>query len=149
MRAVVQRVLDSSVEVEGKTVSRIESGLTVLLGVGREDSEDDADYVAEKCVNLRIFEDQDGKMSLSVKDVGGEILAVSQFTLLGDCRKGRRPNFMKAAGSDQALRLYDVFVDCCRKMGVSTKTGIFGAHMLVDIDNDGPVTVLLDSKKTF
>lgn len=149
MRAVVQRVLNSSVEVDKNTTGKIDRGITVLLGVEDGDSEDDAAYMAEKCVSLRIFEDEDGKMNLSVKDVGGEILAISQFTLLGECKKGRRPNFMAAARPAEALKLYNIFVDCCKRYGVNTETGVFGAHMLVRIENDGPVTILLDSRKLF
>lgn len=149
MRAVVQRVLRSSVVVDNKTVGAIERGFNVLLGVENEDSEQDAAYLAEKVVHLRIFEDEEEKMNLSLKDIGGEVLCISQFTLMGDCRKGRRPNFMSAARPDQAKMLYEHFVQAVEALGVRVETGQFQADMKVDILNDGPVTVLLDSKKLF
>ncbi len=149
MRAVVQRVKKSRVTVEGKITGEINKGLMVLLGVGQEDSSQDIDYLAEKIINLRIFEDNNGKMNLSLLDVGGELLVVSQFTLYGDCRKGRRPGYDKAARPDMAKELYGSFVEKCRSYGVNTQTGIFQAEMLVDISNDGPVTLLLDSKREF
>lgn len=149
MRAVVQRVIESDVTVEGTVTGAIKKGLMVLLGVAEEDTEKDAEYIAGKIVGLRIFEDKDEKMNLSVKDVGGEILAVSQFTLMGDVRKGKRPSFTKAAGPEEAKRLYEVFMDLLRKEGLTVEAGIFQADMLVKIYNDGPVTILLDSKKTF
>lgn len=149
MRAVVQRVKNSKVTVEENIVGEIKQGLMVLLGVGLEDSSSDADYLTEKILNLRIFEDTDGKMNRSLLDIGGEILIVSQFTLYGDCRKGKRPSFDKAARPEKAKELYEYFVNKCRQYGIITQTGIFQAHMLVDISNDGPVTLLLDSKKEF
>ncbi len=149
MRAVVQRVKKSRVTVEGKITGEINKGLMVLLGVGQEDSSQDIDYLAEKIINLRIFEDNNGKMNLSLLDVGGELLVVSQFTLYGDCRKGRRPGYDKAARPDMAKELYGSFIEKCRSYGVNTQTGIFQAEMLVDISNDGPVTLLLDSKREF
>lgn len=149
MRAVVQRVESSEVIVGGEVVGRIGKGLNVLLGVEQGDSSEDASYLAEKIANLRIFEDENEKMNLSLLDVGGEILAISQFTLLGDCRKGRRPNFMAAAKPDEASELYQEFIECLKSFGVNVKMGVFQAHMLVKIDNDGPVTVLLDSRKFF
>ncbi|OPX43496.1 D-tyrosyl-tRNA(Tyr) deacylase [Ruminiclostridium hungatei] len=149
MRAVVQRVTKSKVTVEGSVAGEINKGFMVLLGVGREDSASDVDYLAEKIVNLRIFEDSNGKMNLSLIDVGGELLVVSQFTLYGDCRKGRRPGYDKAARPEEAKALYEAFVEKCRGCGVKVETGIFQAHMLVDICNDGPVTLLLDSKREF
>jgi D-tyrosyl-tRNA(Tyr) deacylase len=121
----------------------------VLLGVGQEDTNSDVDYLVEKIINLRIFEDKAGKMNESLLDTGGEMLVVSQFTLYGDCRKGRRPGFDKAARPENAKKLYDSFVDKCKEFGIVTSTGIFQADMLVDIINDGPVTLLLDSKKEF
>lgn len=149
MRAVVQRVSKSSVTVEDKTVGKIQKGLMVLLGVEEGDTSKDVDYMVDKVVNLRIFEDEDEKMNLSLKDVDGELLAISQFTLLGDCRKGRRPSFTGAAKPDVANELYEEFVSKCRGNEVNVETGVFQAHMIVDIVNDGPVTMLLDSKKNF
>lgn len=146
MKAVVQRVSSASVDVGGERLSAIERGLLVLLGVARTDSDDDAAWMAEKIVSLRIFEDEEGKMNRSVVDVSGSILAVSQFTLLGDCRKGRRPSFVEAAPPEEAQRLYDRFVARTRALGVATETGRFRAHMDVLLVNDGPVTILLESK---
>jgi len=149
MRAVVQRVESSEVIVNNEITGKIGKGLTVLLGVEEGDTDEDARYMADKIVNLRIFEDENDKLNLSVKDVGGEIIAVSQFTLLGDCRKGRRPNFMAAARPEKALELYNKFTSFCKNAGVNVATGIFQAHMMVKINNDGPVTILIDSKKNF
>lgn len=149
MRAVVQRVTQSDVAVDGKTTGAIKKGLMVLLGVAEDDTEKDAEYIASKTAGLRIFEDEEEKMNLSVKDVGGEILAVSQFTLMGDARKGKRPSFTKAARPEEANRLYEVFKEFLRKEGLRVESGVFQADMLVRIYNDGPVTILLDSKKTF
>lgn len=149
MRAVVQRVESSEVLVDNRVVGKIGRGLTVLLGIEEGDTMDDVKYMAEKIVNLRIFEDAEGKMNLSLMDNGFDMLAISQFTLMGDCRKGRRPNFMYAAKSDDAVELYEGFIEYCRNMGVYVQTGVFQAHMLVKINNDGPVTVLVDSKKVF
>lgn len=149
MRAVVQRVARSSVTVEGKVVGETGRGLVALLGVGRDDTADDAVYLADKVANLRIFEDGQGKMNLSVLDTGGKVLAVSQFTLYGDCRKGRRPGFSGAAPPEEARGLYGIFVRELEKLGLEVATGIFREHMTVEIINDGPVTLLLDSKKNF
>lgn len=149
MRAVVQRVTKGRVRVEGETVGEIGPGFVVLLGIGREDTRADAQYLAEKVVNLRVFEDEEGKMNLSLLDVGGEILAISQFTLYGDCRKGRRPSFTAAAPPEEARVLYEEFVQQVAGYGLRVATGQFQAHMLVEIHNDGPVTLLLDSKKEF
>jgi D-aminoacyl-tRNA deacylase len=149
VRAVVQRVKKSAVEVDDRQVGVIGQGILVFLGVGQDDGQEDVDYMAEKISNLRIFEDNDGKMNLSLLDVQGEALIISQFTLFGDCRKGRRPNFMEAASPDKAIELYDKFVQKVKAMGVNTQEGIFQAHMYVDILNDGPVTLILDSKKNF
>ena len=149
MRAVVQRVTKADVTVENSVTGSIESGLMVLLGVEDEDGEADAAYMADKIAGLRVFEDGEGKMNLSVKDVGGELLAVSQFTLFGDCRKGKRPSFIKAARPDQANTLYRKFVALCQEQGLHVEEGIFQAEMLVRIYNDGPVTILIDSKKVF
>ncbi len=149
MRAVVQRVKHSQVTVEEKVVGKIQSGLMVLLGVEDGDAHKDVQYMIDKVTNLRIFEDEEGKMNCSIKDVGGDVLAVSQFTLLGDCRKGRRPSFINAARPDAANNLYEAFVEGVRTQGLTVETGVFQAEMLVDIANDGPVTLLLDSKKQF
>jgi len=147
MRAVVQRVKKGSVEIEEKEIGKIEKGLVILLGVGQNDTEKDAEYLAEKIVNLRIFEDKEGKMNLSVKDINGQILVISQFTLYGDCKKGRRPSFVSAALPDKAVKLYDYFVKSIKNYGLKIETGEFQAMMLVKIYNDGPVTILLDSEK--
>jgi D-aminoacyl-tRNA deacylase len=149
MRAVVQRVAEADVTVDEKVTGSIEKGLMVLLGVEDEDEEADAVYLAEKIAGLRIFEDTEGKMNLSVKDVGGDLLAVSQFTLFGDCRKGKRPSFIKAARPEKANALYRKFVALCQEQGLHVEEGIFQAEMLVRIYNDGPVTILIDSKKVF
>lgn len=149
MRAVIQRVRSGSVTVGDEVTGQIGRGLVVLLGVGQGDKEEDARYLAEKTANLRIFEDEAGKMNLSVKDVGGEILAVSQFTLYGDCRHGRRPGFTEAAAPQAAEELYQLYVRELRGQGINTATGIFQKHMLVRIENDGPVTMLVDSRKLF
>jgi D-tyrosyl-tRNA(Tyr) deacylase len=149
VRAVVQRVHESSVTVDGRVTGRIGKGLLVLLGVGETDSEQDADYLAEKIVGLRCFADNDSKFNLSVRDVGGSVLAVSQFTLFGDCRKGKRPSFTEAARPELAVPLYERFVAKVRESGIEVQTGEFGAHMDVQLVNDGPVTLLLDSKKAF
>lgn len=149
MRAVVQRVVKADVKVDETITGSIEKGLMVLLGVEDDDEEADAAYLAEKIAGLRIFEDKDGKMNLSVKDVGGDLLTVSQFTLFGDCRKGKRPSFIKAARPEKANALYRKFVDLCQEQGLHVEEGIFQAEMLVRIYNDGPVTILMDSKKVF
>jgi D-tyrosyl-tRNA(Tyr) deacylase len=146
MRAVIQRVKSSSVTVGDETVAKIDRGLLVLLGVAKPDQTADADFLAEKIVNLRIFEDEQGKMNRSLIDIGGEMLVVSQFTLLGDCRKGRRPSFIDAAGPDKANEVYEYFVTRVRKTGVHVATGRFRAMMEVALINDGPVTLILESK---
>ncbi|GAI26973.1 unnamed protein product, partial [marine sediment metagenome] len=147
MRAVAQRVKKGSVEIKEKEIGKIEEGLVILLGVGQNDVEEDAEYLAEKIVNLRIFEDKEGKMNLSVKDINGQILVISQFTLYGDCKKGRRPSFISAALPDKAVKLYDYFIKHIKNYGLKIETGEFQAMMLVKIYNDGPVTILLDSEK--
>jgi len=149
IRAVVQRVSEAKVTVEGKTVGEIGRGLAVLLGVRCDDTEKDMEYLADKILNLRIFDDEDGKMNVSLRDAGGGLLVVSQFTLYGDCRRGRRPGFSDAARPEQAERLYGMFVDYCRERGVRVETGKFRTTMMVEIHNDGPVTILLDSRKEF
>lgn len=147
MRAVVQRVRSASVTVNGEEISRIGRGLAILLGVAREDDIKDVNYLAEKIANLRIFEDDAGRMNLSVLDIGGEALVVSQFTLLGDCKKGRRPGFDKAAALEIANTLYNEFIVMLEACGVPTRTGQFQAKMLFVIENDGPVTLLLDTRE--
>lgn len=149
MRAVVQRVSRARVNVHQQVTGEIGFGLLVLLGVAREDAEADALYLAEKISGLRIFEDLDGKMNRSVLDVGGSVLAVSQFTLYGDVRRGKRPSFDAAAAPDQARRLYELFVERIRAAGLRCETGRFQEMMQVELVNDGPVTILLDSGKAF
>ena len=146
MRAVVQRVSRASVKVEGELTGEIGLGLLVLLGVGQEDGEADADYLAEKIAGLRIFEDDAGKMNLSVMDVGGAVLAVSQFTLFGDMRRGKRPSFDAAARPERARELYEYFVERVRAAGLRTQTGAFGARMSVELVNDGPVTFVVEQR---
>jgi D-aminoacyl-tRNA deacylase len=149
MRAVVQRVSGASVAIEGRVVGGIESGLLVLLGVSTTDAESDADYLAEKIAGLRIFEDADGKMNLSVTDTGGALLAVSQFTLYGDVRRGKRPSFDNAARPERARELYEYFVAQIQRHGLRCETGRFQTTMSVALVNEGPVTILLDSAKGF
>ena len=146
MRAVVQRVKSSSVTVEGKIVGEIGNGLLVFLGIAKPDNSVDADYLANKIINLRIFEDENSKLNRSLLATGGQMLIVSQFTLLGDCKKGRRPSFIHAAGQDQAVKLYERFIEQVRQNGVSVKTGQFQAMMEVSLINDGPVTLIVESK---
>lgn len=149
MRAVLQRVKEAWVKVQGEEISRIGKGLLVLVGVARGDGRDDVAYIASKIPNLRLFEDEKGQLNLSLKEVGGEVLLVSQFTLLGDCRKGRRPSFTEAAPADEAERLYLWLVEALKGEGVEVKTGKFQAKMEVGLINDGPVTLLLDSRRAF
>ena len=146
MRVVVQRSKAAKVTVEGKVTGQITKGLVLLVGVTHDDKQEDAAYLADKIVNLRIFEDADEKMNYSLLDVGGEILSVSQFTLYGDCRKGRRPNFMNAAKPEQAVELYEAFNNLLREKGIHVETGVFGAMMDVELINDGPVTLIVESK---
>jgi D-aminoacyl-tRNA deacylase len=145
MRAVIQRVTYAKVEVEGTVRGEIGPGVLVLLGVSRTDTAEHADFVAAKIVNLRIFSDDQGKMNRSLLDTGGAMLAVSQFTLYGDCRKGRRPSFDDAAPADRARQLYEYFVQAARRLGVDVQTGVFQADMAVTLVNDGPVTLIIES----
>ena len=149
MRAVVQRVTSSKVVVDGKIVGSINKGINVLIGISCDDNEVDLKYIKDKIINLRIFEDENFKMNKSLMDIGGEMLVISQFTLYGDCRKGRRPSFSSAARPEVATKLYEEFIEKARKEGIVTKTGQFGAHMMVDLTNDGPVTILLESNRDF
>lgn len=146
MKVVIQRCKDAKVTVDGVVVGSIEKGLMILVGITHEDAEQDVRYVADKAAGLRIFEDEQEKMNFSVLDIGGQILSVSQFTLYGDTRKGKRPNFMAAAKPDQAEMLYEQFNDRLRELGLIVETGKFGAMMDVAFTNDGPVTLIIDSK---
>jgi D-tyrosyl-tRNA(Tyr) deacylase len=150
MRAVVQRVLSAKVLVDGKEVSSIGKGILVLLGVSKDDTEDDISFMVRRISNLRIFEDESGKMNLSVKDIGGEVLVVSQFTLYGDVRWGNRPSFENSAPRDRAEKIYDAFCNqLSSELGKQVKKGVFGAMMDVHLINNGPVTIIVDSKKIF
>ncbi|VBB06040.1 d-aminoacyl-trna deacylase dtd [Lucifera butyrica] len=149
MRAVVQRTDLAAVTVDNRPVASVGKGLTVFLGVGKEDTEADVAYLAEKIVNLRIFPDEAGKMNLSLLQIQGELLVVSQFTLFGDCRKGRRPAFDTAASPPMAEKLYELFLAACRQYGINVGCGQFQTEMIVRLDNHGPVTILLDSKRAF
>lgn len=149
MRAVVQRVSSSCVKVEGKVIGKISKGFNVLLGISKEDTKEDIKYICDKILGLRVFEDENDKMNLSIQDVNGELLIISQFTLYGDCRKGRRPNFMNAMGGEEANKLYEEVLGLLKESGLKVECGEFGAHMILDIVNDGPVTIMLDSKKEF
>ncbi len=149
MRAVVQRVFSSKCEVGSMVTGSIEKGLLVFLGIGRNDTYEDIDYIVDKVINLRIFEDEKGKMNLSIKDAGGSILLISQFTLFGDVRRGRRPSFDEAMPPDEAEKLYYEAVNRFKKSGVNIETGRFREMMKIYLVNDGPVTILLDSKKLF
>jgi D-tyrosyl-tRNA(Tyr) deacylase len=147
MRAVVQRVRRAAVVIDGETVAAIEGGLVVLLGVAATDTLDDVRWLADKTAHLRIFNDEAGKMNRSVADIGGSLLVVSQFTLYGDCRKGRRPSFLAAAPPELAVPLYEAFIQALRSLGLPVQTGRFGAMMQVELVNDGPVTLILDTKE--
>ncbi len=149
MRAVVQRVSSANVLVEGRVVGAIERGFVVLVGVAADDAEADLELIVQKVAGLRVFEDADGKMNLSLAEVGGSILAISQFTLYGDCRKGRRPSFGDAMPPEAAARWFEAYVEKTRALGIRVETGVFRTHMDVSLTNDGPVTLLVDSRKTF
>lgn len=149
MRSILQRVTHASVEVDGNIIGEIGNGLLILLGVSDSDTDADLKYIADKALNLRIFSDENDKMNLSVKDINGEILVVSQFTLYGDCRKGRRPSFDSAGKPDYANEMYEKFIEYCIESGLKVQHGIFGADMKVSLLNDGPVTMMLDSTKIF
>lgn len=148
MRAVIQRVRRASVAVDRRTIGTIGQGLLVFLGVAKEDTQTDIAFIADKIAHLRIFEDADGKMNLSVKNIGGGVLLISQFTLFGDCRKGRRPDFTAAASPQAAKTLYEQTIAAVKEKGIPVETGVFAAHMDIDSINDGPVTLILNSKKT-
>ncbi len=147
MRAVLTRVRSASVSVDGKVTGRIGQGFLILLGVGPEDTQEQCRYLAQKALALRVFEDENGKMNLGLEDVGGQVLVVSQFTLYGNCRKGRRPSFTEAADPEKGNRLYEAFLACCEELGYPPQHGIFGADMQVESVNDGPVTLILDTKQ--
>lgn len=149
MRAVVQRVKRASVEVEEEIIGEIGKGLLVLLGVGEDDTNEDIDYMVNKILGLRIFEDNNGKMNLSLMDIKGEILVISQFTLYGDVRKGRRPSFTDSAKPEKAEKIYEEFISKCKEEGILVESGEFAADMDVELINQGPVTIMIDSKKTF
>jgi len=149
MRAVIQRVRRARVSVDQRAVGEIGAGVLVLLGVGKGDSSESAKYLAEKTANLRIFDDAEGKMNVSLLESGGSALVVSQFTLYGDVRRGRRPGFERAAPQAEANMLYEEYVASLKALGVPVQTGVFQAHMIVELENDGPVTILVDSEKTF
>ena len=145
MKAIIQRVSNARVIVKERKIAQIDKGMLVLLGVKREDTQQEAEFLAKKTVNLRIFNDRDGKMNLSLPDTKGEVLVVSQFTLYGNCKKGRRPSFIEAASPEKADLLYQYYVECLRGEGISVQTGQFQAMMQVELTNDGPVTIILDS----
>lgn len=149
MRAVIQRVLRAGVTVDAEVVGRIKKGFMILLGVSDEDTRETAKKLADKICKLRIFEDENGKTNLSLADVGGELLVISQFTLYADCRKGNRPSFIKAGAPDEANRLYEYFMDCCREHVAVVERGQFGADMKVELVNDGPFTLMLDTQELF
>lgn len=149
VRGVVQRVKRAKVSVDNNVIGQIDHGIMLLLGVDESDEEKDLEYMCDKVVNLRIFEDENGKMNKSLMDVNGSLLVVSQFTLLGDARKGRRPSFIQAAVPDKAIPMYEKFISNMKNLNIVTQSGEFGADMQVELVNDGPVTILLDSKKTF
>ncbi len=145
MKAVIQRVSSACVSVDEKICGKIEKGFLILLGIHENDTDEDAKYLAKKCSGMRIFEDNEGKMNLSVKDVGGSFLVVSNFTLYGDCRKGNRPSFTDAARPEKAEGLYEKFVEYIRDNGIACETGVFGADMMIELVNDGPITLIVES----
>ena len=149
MRAIIQVVSQAKVEVENKISGQIKSGLLILLGVSKDDGEDDINYLAKKIANLRIFPDQQDKMNLSLLDINGAALVISQFTIFGDCRKGRRPSYGQSAPPQKAKELYEKFIELLVDLGIKTETGIFQAHMEVSLLNNGPITLIVDSKKVF
>jgi D-tyrosyl-tRNA(Tyr) deacylase len=149
MRAVVQRVASSSVSVNENIIGEIGIGFNVLIGISKDDTLEDLKYIKDKIINLRVFHDENDKMNLSLLDIKGEILVISQFTLYGDCRKGRRPNFMEAQGGMDAKKLYEEFLELIKTSNLKVESGEFGADMKVQINNDGPVTIMLDSKRNF
>ncbi|MCK5738065.1 D-tyrosyl-tRNA(Tyr) deacylase [bacterium] len=149
MRALIQRVSSAAVRINGVLNGQIGQGLVILLGIRREDDENEMSYLADKCVNLRIFEDDAGKMNLSLKDIGGELLVISQFTLHADTQRGRRPSFINAAPPEISEPLYEKFIEYLRSMQLRVETGVFGAHMAVEIHNDGPVTIMVHSKNEY
>lgn len=149
MRAVIQRVSRASVSVDGRIVGQIQKGLMVLIGAAASDTDNDVDFIVKKIATLRVFPDEAGRMNLDVSEAGGDILAISQFTLMGDCRKGRRPSFVKAGPPEPARKRYEAYVAGTRALGLTVETGIFQADMQVELVNDGPVTMLIDSDKTF
>ena len=147
MRVVIQRVKNASVEIDNKVNGKINTGFLVLLGIASTDTKQDVDYLVKKVVNLRVFSDENDKMNLALKDINGELLVISQFTLYGNCREGNRPSFIEAAKPDVAIPLYEYFVEECRKQISVVETGVFGADMKVSLLNDGPVTIIIESKK--
>ena len=147
MRAVLQRCTHGSVKIDGKIVGEIQQGFVLLLGIQTGDTEKECDYLLDKVLRLRVFEDEAGKLNRSLLDIGGELLVVSQFTLYADCKKGRRPSFLAAARPEEAIPLYERFLAKGREQGVSVQSGVFGADMMVSIENDGPVTILLDTEE--
>ncbi len=147
MRVVIQRVKNASVKIDGNVNGKINTGFLVLLGIASTDTKQDVDYLVKKVVNLRVFSDENDKMNLSLKDVNGELLVISQFTLYGNCREGNRPSFIEAAKPDVAIPLYEYFVEECKKQITVVETGVFGADMKVSLLNDGPVTIIIESKK--
>jgi D-aminoacyl-tRNA deacylase len=149
MRAVVQRVARAKVEAEGRLTGQIGKGLLIFLGVGNGDTPQEAEYLLEKILNLRIFEDAEGKLNLSLKDIGGELMVISQFTLYADCRKGRRPSFTAAAPPEEAKALYEYFLEKAKVAGIPAAAGVFQSHMEVELVNSGPVTILLDTSRNF